>query len=414
MRVSASAPPQAVSTVWLDAQRRIAGRWKATTSTLPVEARVEASYVDKDGRSSRAAQPYVLPSAHAALALLPEVRADALALFDELGIPWHAGIDGGPGNHLLSSQVQCVNALGQMVRDPERLVRAFAEPLGTADVLEIEPGRYLTFEYIGPHDYFGEVPDGERVRGAYCTSVDAAFLHRTRDGLTELVLLEWKYTESYRRRRPDPAKDAVRLERYGAAWADPAGPITDALPFTDVLDEPLYQLVRQQLLAHRLEQDRVLGADRVRVVHVSPEGNVGYAESLLPAHRALGSSVQEVWQQLLRAKDRFVPLDSGLFLDPSITSPEYVLRYAPDVVRDLPDLLALTEAPELLDVEAHVYAETDFEGELNALPEGLELYFGGVGYVVAYPFRLSELLERAAEVQEELEAAVDTGTAWQC
>jgi hypothetical protein len=397
--------PEWVAAAWLEQQRRIAGRWKGTTATLGAEARGEASYVDKDGRSSGPPQPYVLPAAHAALSLLPEVRADALALFAELGIPWHAGIDGGPGNHLLSSQVQCVNALAQMVRDPQRLVRAFAEPLGTAEVLEIEPGRFLTFEYIGPRDYFGEVPDGERVRGAYCTSVDAAFLHRTVDGLTELVLLEWKYTESYRRRRPDPVKDAVRWERYGAAWADPNGPVNDALPFADVLDEPLYQLVRQQLLAHRLEQDRVLGADRVRVVHVSPEGNAGYAGSLLPAQRALGSSVQEVWQKVLRAQDRFVALDSEIFLDPEVTSREYVLRYAPDVVRDVPDLLALLGVQELLEVEDHIYIETDFEGDLHALPAGLELYCAGVGYVVEYPFRLSELLERATEVQEEIEAA---------
>jgi hypothetical protein len=99
--------------------------------------------------------------------------------------------------------------------------------------------------------------------------------------------------------------------------------------------------------------------------------------------------VQEVWQALLRAQDRFVPLDSELFLDPEITSREYVLRYAPDVVRDVPDLLALTGAPDLLQVEDDLYAETDFDGELHVLPEGLELYAGGVGYVVGYPFRFS-------------------------
>jgi hypothetical protein len=60
---------------------------------------------------------------------------------------------------------------------------------------------------------------------------------------------------------------------------------------------------------------------------------------------------------------------------------------------------------ELLEVEDHIYIETDFEGDLHALPAGLELYCAGVGYVVEYPFRLSELLERATEVQEEIEAA---------
>ena len=386
---------------WTEQQRQMASRWKATTPTLPDDARVDASYVDKDGQAPGPARPYVLPREHAARSLLPEVRENALRLFDELGIPWHAGVDGGPSNHLLSSQVQCVNALAQMVHEPDRLLRSFAGPLGTAEVLEVEPGRCLTFEYIGPQDWFGEVPSGQRVRGAHCTSVDAAFLHRTVDGLTELVLLEWKYTEQYRRRRPDPVKDAVRWERYGNAWADPSGPITDALPFVDVLDEPLYQLVRQQLLAYRLEEERVLGADRVRVVHVSPAGNEAYAGSLLPAHHALGETVQEVWQRLLRRKDRFVALDSALFLDEAITSREYVLRYARDVVRDVADLLRLSGAADVDEVSDVVFGETGFEGEVRELPEGVELYAGGVGDVVEDPFRWNELLQRAVDVQEE-------------
>ena len=112
-----------------------------------------------------------LPAEFADYTLLPEVRPSALTLFAELGIAWHASVHGGPSNHRLSSQVQCVNALAQMMRDPSRLVRAFGDLLGTAEVLEIEPGRYLTFEYIGPEDFFNEASNGVRVRGAHCTSV---------------------------------------------------------------------------------------------------------------------------------------------------------------------------------------------------------------------------------------------------
>jgi len=55
---------------------------------------------------------------------------------------WHAGVGSGPSNHLLSSQVQCTNALGQMVTDPERIARAFGPTLGVGEVLQIEPGRF--------------------------------------------------------------------------------------------------------------------------------------------------------------------------------------------------------------------------------------------------------------------------------
>jgi hypothetical protein len=216
-----------------------------------------------------------------------------------------------------------------MIDDPSRLVRAFGELLGIEDVLEIEPGRFLTFEYIGPTDFFGEALGGDRIRGAHCTSVDAAFLHRRRDGLRELVLVEWKYTEAYGLRRPDPGKDAVRRGRYGAAWSAPDSPVrADLLPFDLVLDEPFYQLVRQQLLAHELEKARAHGAGRVRVLHVLPPDNEAYQASLVrPEHRALGATVSEVWQRLLTRPDRFVNVDPAVFLDPEATSAEYVSRY---------------------------------------------------------------------------------------
>src|SRR5688500_15910186 len=147
-------------------ERRHAIAWKASSASLPDEARVAAPYVGTAGRTGEAHYDFCLPAPFAAFSLLPEVRHDALALFQELGIPWHAGVTDGPSNHLLSSQVQCVNALAQMMRDPARVMRAFAELVGIEEVLEIEPGRFLTFEYIGPKDFFHEQPRGQRTRGA--------------------------------------------------------------------------------------------------------------------------------------------------------------------------------------------------------------------------------------------------------
>jgi hypothetical protein len=316
---------------YIQEERRSAAAWKSRTPVLPEAARIPAPYVGKQGRAGSTPYPFCLPVEHAALNLLPEVRDSALALFAAEAIGWHAGVDGGPSNHLLSSQVQCVNALGQMVTDRDRLLRAFGEMLHIDEVLEIEPGRFLTFEYVGPTDFFDEAPGGTRTRGAHCTSIDAAFLHRRHDGQRELVLVEWKYTECYGLRRPDPAKDRVRWGRYGAAWSASDSPIrADLLRFELILDEPFYQLVRQQLLAHELEKAKAHGADRVRVLHVLPAGNAAYQSSLVrPEHRELGATVSQVWQRLLVRADRFLSVESALFLDPDITSPEYVLRYGP-------------------------------------------------------------------------------------
>ncbi len=303
--------------------------WKNSTPTLPIEARLRAPYFGKNRLPGKSAFDFCLPPEHAEFSLLPEVRKAVLALFAELEIPWHAGIGGGPGNHLLSSQVQCVNALGQMVADPDRIVRAFGPLLGTAEVRQIEPGRWLTFEYIGEEDLLHEALGGERVRGAHCTSVDAAFLHRTQEGLTELVLIEWKYTEHYAPRSASPRKDAVRFKHYGPLLAAADSPIASGLlPFEELLQEPLYQLVRQQLLAHELERTKAHGADRVRVVHVLPAGNTAYQASLHGTLAPLlGTTIKEVWHRLLRQPDRFIAMDSAVFLDPEITSSDYVERY---------------------------------------------------------------------------------------
>lgn len=319
----------ATSPTFVQGERVRAVAWKMSSPTVPGAARVPAPYVQQDGSLSERLYPFCLPPEHATVSLLPEVRETALGLFAELRIPWHAGVDGGPSNHLLSSQVQCVNALGQMIHDPDRLVRAFGPVVGTDEVLEIEPGRWLTFEYIGDTDYFHEALNGQRTRGAHCTSVDAAFVHRTVERVVELVLVEWKYTESYRQRTIDPVKDEVRRQRYGTALTDPDGPVrADLLGFSDLVDEPLYQLMRQQLLAHQLEHDRAHGAARVRVVHVHPTANLAYQQSLQrPTQRALGDTVGEVWAKLLRHPDRYVEMDSAVFLDPEITSVEYVARY---------------------------------------------------------------------------------------
>ena len=154
-------------------------------------------------------------------------------------------------------------------------------PVDIAEVLPIEPERFLTFEYIGPTDYFGEgIRDGKDVgrrRGTHCTSVDAAFLNKTSAGETELALVEWKFTESYLdvKERNAPS-DAVRVGRYAADLSASDSPIAlDVLPIELLLDEPFYQFMRQQLLAKRLEDNRVLNAEVVRVLHVLDPENTG-------------------------------------------------------------------------------------------------------------------------------------------
>lgn len=308
---------------FVERERLRAAAWAARQGFEP------APWIDHTGGERGRPLPWCLPREHAAQNLLDGVRGPAVALFHELGIPWHCGVDGGPGNNLLSSQVQCVNALMPAVSDPSVPARLFGSVIDVGEVVEVEPGRFLTFEYIGATDYFGESPGRPRVRGARCTSVDAAFQHVAPDGVLELVLVEWKYTESYpTSARRDPVRDAIRRRRYEVDLLDPEGPIHSSVVLVDdVLVEPVYQLVRQQLLAWRLERDPSVPAQRVRVLHVRPDQNQAYQASV-PGHLAhVGQTVDEMWRAILRHRNRFSSMDSATLVVVGATSGPYRLRY---------------------------------------------------------------------------------------
>lgn len=118
--------------------RQHASDWKQHTPAVPGQARLPAPYI-RDGNPV-GCYSYCLPSALSAYNLLPHVRADALKRFAADHIAWQATIDGRPTNHLLSSQVQCVNALMPMSGSPRLAVAAFGEVLPIGEPLPIEDG----------------------------------------------------------------------------------------------------------------------------------------------------------------------------------------------------------------------------------------------------------------------------------
>src|SRR5439155_12770400 len=124
--------------------------------------------------------------------LLPDVRENALRMFAAEHVQWHEEIHSHPSNHLLDSQVQCVNALAPGLHDGDFVKSAFGDVLPIAEVIEIEPGRTLTFEFIGARDYLGERRGLPRTRGSMTTSADAAFRYQRPDNRIEIALVEWK------------------------------------------------------------------------------------------------------------------------------------------------------------------------------------------------------------------------------
>lgn len=298
-------------------ERDRAARWRRSCSDLPDGARADADYFTGrgviDGPFS-----FCLPAEFSAHNLLPSAR-HALELFAELGIPWHAGVAGGPANHLLDSQVQCVNGLAPHVRDPDAVAAMFGGTLDIDEVLEIEDSRVLTFEWIGHRDYLGERQGLSRTRGARTTSADAAIRYRTQAGNIEVALIEWKYTEDYTGKELSGGPDGLqlRLERYRPLWEDPECPIaTDAAAYGQLFHEPVYQLFRLQLLADQMERAGELGAERVRLVVAAPHRN-----------RALCGDLRR-WPKVLHHPDRFAVYNTDELLSPSsVAHDSYRSRY---------------------------------------------------------------------------------------
>jgi hypothetical protein len=284
-----------------------------TTTFKSVERTRQVLYFDREfpGQAGHQGRAFELLPEHARLSLAPALRSDAVMLFAaEPAIQWHRF-----AGHGLSSQTCCLNFLLPFADKPDLLGRWIGAGLGIAppEMLVIEPGRagrdwYVAFEWIGEHDYLNESgPDGGRRRGANATASDAAVKFRDADGKTHLLLIEWKYTESYGAPLTGDLT-GKRPKRYGAIAFAPNGPIrADAgLTLADFFWEPFYQLLRQQMLAHRIQADPESGVDRARVLHLSPAGNRALHRVTAPALARFGSDAFEVFRSLLVDPDAFI------------------------------------------------------------------------------------------------------------
>ena len=196
-----------------------------------------------------------------------------------------------------------------------------------------EAGRFLTFEYIGPptRTTSPRAPEEEdpgvavHQRRRRLRLPDLGGRRRARAGRVEVhgdLPLGRSHGAEPQARRSAPSGTAT------CSQTRTARSISETSRSGDLFHEPVYQLVRQQLLAWQLETDPDVAAERVRVVHVLSPENVAYERSYrAPSVAPLGDDISQTWQRLLRRPDRFVKLDPVVFLDPAVTSEEYVDRY---------------------------------------------------------------------------------------
>jgi Restriction Endonuclease associating with ARP len=289
---------------FLESEKPEQEKFKATAPYFSDAARAVGYY---KGASRR----FCLPRENADENLFPAIRQPIRAYFCRNEIKWHDGHDRNPSNHLCDSQVCCANFLFPFFDKPEALV-ALLRPIfpDLKEMLPIEDGQTIAFEWIGQKDYLGEKKPNKarRTRGALSTSADAAVMFSRMDGKKQIVLIEWKYTESY---YPTWLKTAPsgteRAKIYAHLYEADDCPITKELipSFDSLFYEPFYQLMRQQFLANEMEKAHEKGADIVSLLHVSPAHNQDFMRVTSPDLRGLGSSPTRVWQKLVIKPDRF-------------------------------------------------------------------------------------------------------------
>ena len=264
-----------------------------------------------DGFYKGTAYPFCIPAELAEENLFPPIRKTAVDFFARHKIKWHDGQNGKPSNHLCSSMVCGVNFLFPFADKPGALADLLRPKFPVAEMLPIEDGQFVSFEWIGAENYLGEknIGSSERTRGANFTSADAAVMFKRTDGRKQIVLIEWKYTESYHGTPLKYAKTGTdRSAIYQHLLDQPDCPINkDLLPGFDALFyEPFYQFMRQQFLAHEMEKAHELGADIVSLLHICPAHNEDFRKVTSPALVKLGDTATGVWKKLVTPQDRFL------------------------------------------------------------------------------------------------------------
>jgi hypothetical protein len=300
--------------------------FKENSLSFTPEARREGLY----NGSPRA---FCLPEECRSENLYVGIRSQAEDYFADHAIQWHRGTGKYPTNHLCSSQVCAVNFLFPFANHPNALVELL-KPLYPAvkRALPIETtGEYVAFEWIGAENYLRERVGrgGNRTRGANCTSADAAAFIEHEDGLRHILLIEWKYTESYRSNSLALAASGTdRTAIYQHLLEDDGFVVRkDRLPgFEALFYEPFYQFFRQQSLAHKMEYSRELGADRVSLLHIAPAHNLDFREVTSPSLRPLGDTAIEVWKALLAQPDRFTSVSTESLFRPILAEKHPDLR----------------------------------------------------------------------------------------
>lgn len=270
--------------------------------------------------------------------LYPDIRYKVQKYFAEEGIAFW-GVQNIVPNHILSSQVSCLNHLFAVREDKEMVLEIAKAITKRKDIKEMkridcdkEP-QFIAFEAVSDADFLNEGNSSKR--GAFRTSIDAVMLAALEgkseaESSTLLIAIEWKYTESYSRddksvesdsdkpMQPE-SKGIERLNRYcrlindseylkpfnGDSCENELGLSNDILPYRNSIyfQEPFYQLMRQTLWAEQMikhnSTERIKATEFMHI-HIIPSGNTALLGKGFNTDKSKGTSMEDSWIQRLK------------------------------------------------------------------------------------------------------------------
>jgi len=239
------------------------------------------------------------------------IRQDAAQYFRKNKISWWNDQGGKVTGHLLSSQVACLNHLyftRQNKNAATVILKNISDKIVNAELVE---DGYVEFEIVGNKNYLGEK---SHTRGANSTSIDAVMVGKKRDGRNILVMIEWKYTESY---FSEDKYIPARANIYDPLLSDSDCPIKVGNT-NDLYYEPFYQLMRQTLLGWKMTQSGEYGCDEFLHLHIIPRDNKKLRETITSPGLE-GISMSSAWKKVLKEPNRYIVLAPEEFIKPIST-----------------------------------------------------------------------------------------------
>jgi len=271
--------------------------------------------------------------------LLQNISDESIKCFKQNKIGWWRGRNGLPTNHMLSSQVACVNHLFWIMKNED----AATEVLKVIDpefkavpfpkTIDSDEENYVEFEYDGfdltKKNGKNIIGEKRSARGATSTSVDAAMLAQKGEQKI-LVFIEWKYVEKYSGTAIEKMSDTYRKQRsiYRNLLTMNESPIKMNLStennkcdydkdYVKFSIEPFYQLMRQTLLAWRLSGENHIIADDYIHIHAIPQKNIQLLKGKTSPCISNGVNICDGWKTYLKNPNKYIHIDPQKLIEAS-------------------------------------------------------------------------------------------------